>query len=56
MFMSLLVTLSGANGYMDMELWIQYNKRELQKFLGHAFIAPADNTIRNIFLNIDAKN
>jgi hypothetical protein len=53
MFMSLLATLSGANGYMDMEIWIKSKKRELQKFLGHAFIAPADNTIRNVFLNID---
>jgi len=55
MFMSLLATLSGANGYMDMETWIKAKKRELQKFLGHPFIAPADNTIRNIFLNIDSK-
>lgn len=55
MFMSLLALLSGANGYMDMEFWIKSKKRELQKFLGHAFIAPADNTIRNIFLNIDTK-
>jgi len=55
MFMSLLATLSGANGYMDMEIWIKSKKRELQKFLGHAFIAPADNTIRNVFLNIDTK-
>lgn len=53
MFMSLLAMLSGANGYVDMELWIKTKKRELQKFLGHTFIAPADNTIRNIFLNID---
>jgi len=53
MFMSLLAILSGANGYMDMEFWIKSKKRELQKFLGHAFIAPADNTIRNVFLNID---
>jgi hypothetical protein len=55
MFMSLLATLSGANGYMDMEIWIKSKKRELQKFLGHAFIPPADNTIRNVFLNIDTK-
>jgi len=53
MFMSLLATLSGANGYLDMEIWIKSKKRELQKFLGHVFIAPADNTIRNVFLNID---
>lgn len=51
--MSLLALLSGANGYEDMELWIKAKKRELQKFLGHSFIAPADNTIRNVFLNID---
>lgn len=55
LFIALLATLSGANGYIDMELWIKSKKRELQKFLGHAFIAPADNTIRNIFLNIDTK-
>lgn len=54
LFMSLLALLSGANGYEDMELWIKAKKRELQKFLGHAFIAPADNTIRNVFLNINA--
>jgi len=53
LFMSLLATLSGANGYMDMEAWIKLKKRELQKFLGHVFITPADNTIRNVFLNID---
>ena len=53
MFMSLLATLSGANGYTDMEIWIKSKKRELRKFLGHPFIAPADNTIRNVFLNID---
>jgi len=55
MFMSLLALLSGANGYEDMELWIKTKKRELRKFLGHAFIVPADNTIRNVFLNIDTK-
>ena len=55
LFISLLATLSGANGYIDMELWIKSKKQELKKFLGHPFIAPADNTIRNIFLNIDTK-
>ena len=30
-------------------------KRELAKFLGRAFIAPAYTTIRNIFLGIDAQ-
>lgn len=53
LFMSLLAILSGANGYIDIEIWIKSKKRELQKFLGHAFIAPADNTIRNVFLNIN---
>jgi len=55
MFMSLLALLSGANGYSDIEQWIKSKKRELQKFLGHPFIAPADNTIRNVFLNIDTE-
>ena len=55
MFMALLAILAGANGYMDMELWIKSKKRELSKILGHSFIAPADNTIRNVFLNIDLK-
>lgn len=55
LFLSLLAILSGANGYIDMEFWIKSKKLLLQKFLGHAFIAPADNTIRNIFLNIDTK-
>ncbi len=55
LFLSLLATLSGANGYADMEAWIKTKKRELEKFLGHAFIAPADNTIRNVFLNIDTE-
>ena len=55
LFISLLATLSGANGYVDMELWIKSKRHLLKKFLGHAFIAPADNTIRNIFLNIDTK-
>ncbi len=53
LFMSLLALLSGANGYMDMEIWIKSKKKELTKLLGHPFIAPADNTIRNVFLNID---
>ena len=55
LFMSLLAILSGANGYVDIETWIKAKKRELQKFLGHTFIAPADNTIRNVFLNIDTQ-
>jgi hypothetical protein len=55
LFMSLLAILSGANGYVDIETWIKAKKRELRKFLGHTFIAPADNTIRNVFLNIDTE-
>lgn len=55
MFMALLATLNGANGYDDIALWIKSKKRELQKFLNHPIIAPADNTIRNVFLNIDTK-
>jgi len=47
--------LNSANGYMDMEFWIKSKKIELHKFLGHALMAPADNIIRNIFLNIDTK-
>ena len=53
LFMSLLALLAGANGYMDMEIWIKSKKKELTKLLGHPFIAPADNTIRNVFLNIE---
>jgi len=53
MYMSFLAILAGANGYMDMELWIKSKKNELTKLLGHRFIAPADNTIRNVYLNMD---
>lgn len=53
MFMSLLALLAGANGYVDMEMWIKSKKRELKGVLGHGFITPAANTIRNVFLNID---
>ena len=53
LFMSLLALLAGANGYVDMEIWIKSKKKELTKLLGHRFIAPADNTIRNVFLHID---
>ena len=53
LFMSLLALLAGANGYVDMEIWIKSKKKELTKLLGHPFIAPADNTIRNVFLHID---
>ena len=53
MFMSLLALLAGANGYVDMEMWIKSKKRELKGVLGHGFITPVANTIRNVFLNID---
>ena len=34
---------------MDMgELWIKSKKDELIRLLGHRFIAPADNTIKNV--------
>lgn len=55
LFLSLLATLSGANGYKDIALWIKSKKRELSRFLGKPFIVPATNTIRNVMLNIDAK-
>jgi hypothetical protein len=45
--------LAGANGYVDMEMWIKSKKRELKGVLGHGFITPVANTIRNVFLNID---
>jgi hypothetical protein len=55
LYLSLLALLAGANGYTDMELWIKLKKKELTKLLGQRFIAPADNTIRNVYLNIDLK-
>lgn len=53
LFLSLLAMLSGANGYQDMEFWIKMQRKELTKLLGYKFRPPADNTIRNVFLNID---
>lgn len=55
LFLSLLATLSGANGYKDIAMWIKSKKRELSRFLGKPFIVPATNTIRNVMLNIDRK-
>ena len=55
LFLSLLAILSGAQGYEDIALWMKERKRELAKFLGRAFIAPAYTTIRNTFLRIDAQ-
>ena len=56
LFLSLLAVLSGAQGYDDIALWMKERKRELAKFLGRAFIAPAYTTVRNTFLgiNVDA--
>lgn len=55
LFLSLLAVLSGAQGYEDIALWMQERKRELAKFLGRAFIAPAYTTVRNTFLGIDSQ-
>jgi hypothetical protein len=55
LFLSLLAILSGAQGYEDIALWMKERKRELAKFIGRAFIAPAYTTIRNTFLGIDAQ-
>lgn len=53
LFLSLLAIVSGANGYKDIESWIKLKRLELRKFLGKPFIVPVENTIRNIFINID---
>jgi len=53
LFLSLLAIQSGAKSYDDIALWMQERKRELAKFLGRAFIAPAYTTVRNTFLSID---
>jgi len=55
LFLSLLATLSGAQGYGDIALWMKERKRELAKLLGRAFIVPAYTTVRNTFLGIDVK-
>jgi len=55
LFLSLLAILSGAQGYDDIALWMKERKRELAKFLGRPFIAPAYTTIRNTFLGIDTQ-
>ena len=55
LFLSLLAVLSGAQGYDDIASWMQERKRELAKFLGRAFIAPAYTTVRNTFLRIDTQ-
>jgi hypothetical protein len=53
LYLALLAQMSGANGYDDMAAWVKTKKYELTKFLGHAFIAPAYTTIRNVFMQID---
>ncbi len=53
LFLSLLAVMSGANSFEDMALWMKERKREIAKFLGKAFIAPAYTTIRNTFLGMD---
>lgn len=53
LFLSLLAAMSGANSFEDMALWMKERKREIAKFLGKAFIAPAYATIRNTFLGMD---
>ena len=55
LFISMLATLSGANGFDDMATWMKSKKRELEKFLNKSFKVPAFTTIRNIFLNIYTK-
>lgn len=55
LFLSLLAILSGAQGYDDIALWMKERKRELAKFLGRPFIAPAYTTVRNTFLGIDTQ-
>ena len=56
LFLSLLAVLSGAQGYEDIAMWMKERKRELAKFLGRAFIAPAYTTVRNTFLGIDSES
>ncbi|WP_151899460.1 ISAs1 family transposase [Sulfurimonas hydrogeniphila] len=55
LFLSLLALLSGAGSYEDIATWMKERKRELSKFLGRAFKAPAYTTIRNTFLGIDTQ-
>ncbi len=55
LFISMLATLSGANGFDDMATWMKSKKRELERFLKRPFKVPAYTTIRNIFLNIDTE-
>jgi hypothetical protein len=55
LFLSLLAVISGANSFEDMSLWMKERKREIAKFLGKPFKAPAYTTIRNAFLGMDSK-
>ena len=55
LFLSLLATMSGANSFKDMSLWMKTRKREIAKLLERPFKAPAYTTIRNAFLGMDTK-
>ncbi len=37
LFLSLLASMSGANSFEDMALWMKERKREIAKFLDKAF-------------------
>ncbi len=53
LFLSLLAIMSGANSFEDMAIWMKERKREIAKFLGRGFKAPAYTTIRNIYNGMD---
>jgi len=55
LFLSLLAVLSGANSFEDMSIWMKERKREIAKFIGKGFKAPAYTTIRNTYLGMDIK-
>jgi hypothetical protein len=47
--------MSGANSFEDMAIWMKERKKEIAKFLGRAFKAPAYTTIRNAYNGMDTK-
>jgi hypothetical protein len=55
LFLSLLAVMSGANSFEDMAIWMKERKKEIAKFLGRAFKAPAYTTIRNAYKGMDTK-
>jgi len=55
LFLSLLAVMSGANSFEDMAIWMKERKKEIAKFLGRAFKAPAYTTIRNAYNGMDTK-